>query len=77
MPRRIAVAILWFGMVALAHEVLWSITGSPRLLGLVLGVIVAGFTWVDPTRQLHPPRHREGLSPARLALAAKSTLAPH
>jgi hypothetical protein len=54
MLRRTVVATLWFVSIFVAHELAWSIAGSPRQLGLILGVIAAAFIWIDPLRQFHP-----------------------
>jgi hypothetical protein len=54
MLRRTAVAMLWFVFVFTAHEPAWSIAGSPRPLGVILGLIAATVIWIDPLKQFHP-----------------------
>jgi hypothetical protein len=54
MLRRTAVATLWFASVFLAHELAWSIAGSPRPLGVILGLIAATIVWIDPLKVFHP-----------------------
>jgi uncharacterized membrane protein AbrB (regulator of aidB expression) len=54
MLRRTTVASLWFVSIFVAHELAWSIAGSPRPLGLILGLIAATIVWIDPLRVFHP-----------------------
>ena len=54
MLRRSAISMLWFVAAVAVHELFWSLTGSPRPLGLVIGVMAALFAWIDPFRQFHP-----------------------
>jgi hypothetical protein len=76
MLRRAGITGLWFLMVAFAHEIAWSVMGSPRPLGLVLAVAVAGFVWLDPTHLRHPARQsRPRPTPAPTVRSAESSLA--
>ena len=54
MLRRTTVATLWFVSIFVAHELAWSIAGSPRPLGVILGLIAATIVWIDPLKQFHP-----------------------
>lgn len=48
MVNRIAISSLWFVSFLCIHELAWSILGSPRLLGIVVGGSAAAFFWFDP-----------------------------
>jgi len=48
MVRRLMVSALWFVALFCLHEVAWSVLGSPRLLGLLIGGLGAAFVWADP-----------------------------
>lgn len=50
--RRAIIAGLWFVAAFCMHELAWSIAGSPRVLGLVLGVAAAAFVLIDPIQML-------------------------
>jgi hypothetical protein len=50
MLQRLAIAFLWFAAFLCMHEIAWSIFGSPRALGLVLGGLAASFVYFDPKR---------------------------
>jgi hypothetical protein len=54
MLRRTAVSALWFVSILCLHELAWSVAGSPRPLGIVLGALAAAFVWFDPLGQFHP-----------------------
>jgi len=54
MLRRTGISALWFVSIFCLHELAWSVAGSPRLLGVVLGALAAAFVWFDPLGQLHP-----------------------
>jgi len=54
MLRRTAVSALWFVSILCLHELAWSVAGSPRPLGIVLGALAAAFVWFDPFGQFHP-----------------------
>lgn len=72
MLRRTAIALLWFIAVLVAHELIWSMTGSPRLLGPTLGAIAAAFTFLDPYGQIHPSPRRPDMNEATERLSMKS-----
>jgi hypothetical protein len=48
MVNRFAISSLWFVSFLCVHELVWSLSGSPRLLGIVLGGSAAAFFWFDP-----------------------------
>ena len=60
MLRRTTVATLWFVSIFVAHELAWSITGSPRPLGVILGLIAATVVWIDPLKVFHPRSQETG-----------------
>lgn len=72
MLRRTAIALLWFIAIALAHELIWSLTGSPRLIGPTLGTIAALFVFFDPLRQFHPSLRPEATSAPNERLPIKA-----
>jgi len=49
MQKRAVAAVLWFAAVWFTYEVVWSLTGLPRLLGPVLAATIAAVVTVDPT----------------------------
>jgi hypothetical protein len=77
MIRRTAISALWFVSILCAHEVAWSVAGSPRPLGFVLGAIVAVFVWFDPFSQLHPSSRPDRLGGIPGRPAPKTQLVPH
>ncbi len=48
MLQRLAISSLWFAAFLCLHEIAWSLFGSPRELGVALGVLAAGFVYFDP-----------------------------
>lgn len=50
MFQRLAVAFLWFVSFLALHEIAWSLFGSPRVLGVVIGGAAAAFFYFDPSR---------------------------
>jgi hypothetical protein len=46
--QRIAISLLWFAAFLCMHEIAWSLMGSPRELGVVLGLLAAAFVYFDP-----------------------------
>jgi hypothetical protein len=69
MFSRAAIAILWFVSFACLHELLWSMFGSPRVLGIGVGLAAAAFYFFDlaglffttPGRSLDPLNDRPTL----------------
>jgi hypothetical protein len=53
MLRRTAISALWFVSILLMHELAWSLFGSPRPLGPILGIVAASLVWLDPFGQFH------------------------
>jgi hypothetical protein len=54
MPKRIAVALLWFAATWFGYEVLWSVTGAPRLIGPVVAFVVSALVTIDPMALFWP-----------------------
>lgn len=48
MNKRAAASLLWFGAIWLGYEIVWSVTGVPRVIGPVIAAAVAGFVGIDP-----------------------------
>jgi hypothetical protein len=49
MQKRAVAAVLWFAAVWVTYEVIWSVTGVPRVLGPVLAATIAAIVTLDPT----------------------------
>jgi hypothetical protein len=49
MPKRALAAFLWFASMWFAYEVIWSLTGVPRVLGPIMGAAAAIVVTLDPT----------------------------
>jgi len=45
-----AISTLWFASFLCLHEIVWSVFGSPRILGIVIGCAAAAFFYFDPAR---------------------------
>jgi len=56
MFKRTAAAFLWFLMVWVGYEILWSVFGVPRLLGPVAAAFVASGVVLDPLGAFWPHR---------------------
>lgn len=54
MARRSLVSFLWFTSLALTSEVIWSVAGTPRLIGVVIAAAVAALVWLDIFQRFHP-----------------------
>ena len=48
MSKRAVAALLWFAAVWVGYELLWSVTGAPRVIGPIVAAAAAGFVTVDP-----------------------------
>jgi hypothetical protein len=55
MSKRALGALLWFVAVWFGYEVVWSVTGVPRLVGPVIAFAVAAFVTLDPIRAFWQP----------------------
>jgi len=54
MLKRSAAALLWYAMIWVGYEILWSVTGVPRPLGPVVAAAVAMLVTVDPVHLFWP-----------------------
>jgi hypothetical protein len=54
--KRLIAGPLWFLAFWLMYELLWSLTGVPRLMGPVIGLVVALTVWIDPIHLFWPVR---------------------
>ena len=50
--KRAVIATLWFLAAFCMHELAWSLTGSPRILGVAFGAAAAAFVLIDPLHML-------------------------
>ena len=56
MTKRALGALLWFAAVGLGFEILWSVTGAPRLVGPGLALLIAILVTIDPTGHIWAQR---------------------
>jgi len=61
MAKRMAAAFLWYAMVWVGYEVVWSIVGIPRMIGPILAASVAITVALDPLHRFWP---RPGTGPS-------------
>jgi len=57
MLKRAAAAFLWYAMVWVGYEVMWSIVEVPRMVGPILAASVAIIVLVDPLHMFWPLSH--------------------
>ena len=48
MIKRAVAGLLWFFSIWVAYELIWSLTGVPRSVGPVLGLLAAVVVVIDP-----------------------------
>ena len=65
--RRGVIALLWFLAFLCLHELVWSIVGSPRILGLAFGSAAAAFVLMDPLGMLRRGQDLDVATPAPMA----------
>jgi len=46
--KRLMAGPLWFISFVLMYELLWSLTGVPRIAGPVIGLMIGVTVWIDP-----------------------------
>ena len=73
MSKRAVVSVLWFAAIWVGYEVVWSVTGAPRLVGPIVASVVAVFVGVDPMRLFHaaPDGDRPTSAPMSRTLAGE------
>jgi hypothetical protein len=54
MSKRAIAAFLWFAATWVGYEIVWSVTGVPRVLGPVVAFAVAAIVTVDPLAAFWP-----------------------
>ena len=52
--KRLMAGPLWFISFALMYELLWSLTGVPREIGPIIGVMIGLTVWIDPLHWFWP-----------------------
>jgi hypothetical protein len=52
--KRLIAGPLWFISFALMYELLWSLTGVPRMIGPVIGLMICATVWIDPMHWFWP-----------------------
>lgn len=48
MSKRAVAAVLWFAAVWVGYEIVWSLTGVPRMIGPIVAATVSAFVTIDP-----------------------------
>jgi hypothetical protein len=73
MSKRVAIALLWFTAFWVGYEVLWSVTGVPRVIGPIVAAAIAGFVAVDPRGLFiaRPASHGTGMIGAGRQVSAE------
>ena len=72
--KRLIAGPLWFLAFWFMYELLWSLTGVPRMVGPVVGLVVAATVWIDPMHWFwpaHSSRPTANLSGSSLQTSAK------
>ena len=54
MSKRALAAFLWFSATWVGYEIVWSLTGVPRLAGPVIAFAVAAVVTLDPMALFWP-----------------------
>lgn len=52
MLKRTASALAWFAAVWVAYEIIWSLSGVPRIIGPIAALAVAALIALDPAALL-------------------------
>jgi hypothetical protein len=65
MSKRAFAAFLWFAATWFGYEVIWSLTGVPRIAGPVIAFAVAAFITVDPLGLFWPQTDDPDFAPPR------------
>jgi hypothetical protein len=56
--KRLVAGPLWFISFALMYELVWSLTGVPRVIGPVIGLMIGMTVWLDPLHWFWPAPDR-------------------
>ena len=71
MKRLIAGSLLWFLSFWFMYELVWSLTGLPRIVGPVIGLAVAATVWIDPMHWFWPVRTSRSIAGMRQSTALR------
>jgi hypothetical protein len=74
MSKRAIAAFLWFSATWVGYEIVWSLTGVPRLAGPVIAFTVAALVTLDPMALFWP---RETSDSAVGRGMGSTVVAPH
>ena len=74
MPKRVAAALLWFAASWVGYEIVWSLTGLPRIWGPLVAFAVAGLIAVDPFGMFWPRADRVAVSSSGRSLIETPTV---
>jgi hypothetical protein len=71
--KRLIAGPLWFISFALMYELLWSLTGVPRVVGPVIALVVGVTVWIDPMHWFWPAPDRStaAMPPSALQVSAE------
>ena len=61
--KRLIAGPLWFISFALMYELLWSLTGVPRVIGPVIGMVICATVWIDPMQWFWPAATKTTTAP--------------
>lgn len=73
MVKRLVAVPTWFFAVWVFYELIWSLTGAPRVVGPILATAVTAFVAVDPAG-LFWPRSAEHTVRAKLPTRPRDSL---
>jgi hypothetical protein len=58
MSKRMLAAFLWFSSTWVAYEIIWSMTGVPRIAGPIVAFTIAALVVLDPLALFWPSTTR-------------------
>ena len=72
--KRLIAGPLWFISFAVMYELIWSLTGVPRMIGPVIALVVGVTVWIDPMHwfwPVAPERPAAAMPASALQVSAK------
>lgn len=69
--KRLVAGPTWFLAVWFMYEVLWSVTGAPRIAGPVIALVVAATVWIDPMHWFWPVQNSHSIPVVRQSSALR------
>jgi hypothetical protein len=72
MSKRAVAAVLWFAASWVAYELLWSVSGVPRMIGPIVAAGVSAFVALDPQRLFWPAPGPANRAPAHVGATPAS-----